>query len=158
MLGSFQLIYFSDCEEMIKIKHLNNIIMSNYPTNYIIHHKSFQMLDTVKGFGTLETYTDQNKSKNLDYSTPKLNIGGTDGFFTAEVKRGIDMFSFISKSKGQSLFQAFQICLQSQPNYQNFIQPYCFPSFSSQVMRDNKTNRPQFLPPVVRATLKKSLF
>jgi hypothetical protein len=49
------------------------------------------------------------------------------------VKRGLEVVSFISKSKGQALYQAFEIFLQQPPNYQNFIQPFCFPSFSPQV-------------------------
>lgn len=62
-----------------------------------------------------------------------MNVGGNEGFFTAEVKRGLEVTNLISKSKGQALYQAFEIFLQQPPNYQNFIQPFCFPSFSPSV-------------------------
>lgn len=75
----------------------------------------------------------QHKSAKLEFTAPKLNIGGNEGFFTAEVKRGLEVSNLISKSKGQALYQAFEIFLQQPPNYQNFIQPFCFPSFSPNV-------------------------
>ena len=62
-----------------------------------------------------------------------MNVGGNEAFFTADVKRGLKVSKLISKSKGQALYQAYEIFLEQTPNYQNFIQPFCFTSFSSQV-------------------------
>lgn len=92
-------------------------------------HKEL-MLDTVKGFATLSSYMD--KDSSLRYEEPKLNMSDNDcAFYNTDVKDvNGQVASFISKSKAESLSQALEAFLQSPANYDNFIQPYCFPTFS----------------------------
>lgn len=88
------------------------------------------LLDVVKGFGCLEVFIDRNRSRKLTYGGPKLNLGGDECFYHTEAKKGLAGANLVSKCKAEALFQTIELFLDKAANYKNFIQPYCFPSFS----------------------------
>ncbi len=93
-------------------------------------HKDL-FIDTVKGFGCLDSYIKKHRSRQLSYSGPKLSIGTDDSFFHAEVRRGLSSRDLVSKSKAESLFQATEFFLDAPPNYSNYYRDHCFPCFGS---------------------------
>lgn len=94
------------------------------------------LLDVVKGFGCLEYYIHRHLSKKLKYGTPTLIVmEDNQGSFVynTTVRQGLLSTNIVSKSKSEALLNALEHLLGETPNYSNFIQSFCHPSFSQKL-------------------------
>ncbi len=103
-------------------------------------HKNI-FLDTVKGVGYVEAYVDRNKSKNLEYSGPRVSVGGTDCFFHTTARRGVHTGDLVSKSKAEALQQCLEFFLESPPTYRSYLREYCFPPLSTNAEEARRRHR-----------------
>ena len=104
-------------------------------------HKNV-FLDTVKGLGYVESYMERNKSKNVEYSGPKVSIGGSDSFYLTSVRRGLQTSELVSKTKAEALHQALEFFLEgAAPTYRSYFREYCFPSLGPGADRVRRRHR-----------------
>ncbi len=85
-------------------------------------------LQTVKGFGLLDSLA------TLDGITCNLVGSSNEYCHTAQVTNVIsktDEGQIMSKSKSELLLKGLEQVLKLNPGYENFVQPYCFPSDSA---------------------------
>jgi len=93
-------------------------------------HKSL-FLETVKGLGTLSAFMEANRGKKLVFNGPDLNIGDTESYFRAEVRRSLQSAELIAKSMAESIHQALEYFVGEQVDFDNYVHSYCNPSLGA---------------------------
>ena len=94
----------------------------------------FSFTDVVKGFGTLETVVQSLEPGKFKYGRPDLEADeeSKESFFTANLTVNSLTQKITSKNKAESIHHALELFLKEPPSYENFIQEFCFPSFSNE--------------------------
>ena len=90
--------------------------------------------DVVKGFGTLETVINSLESGKFRYDRPDLEADkeSKESFVTSNITVNSLPQKITSKTKAESIHHALELFLKEPPSYENFIQNFCFPSFSNE--------------------------
>ena len=97
------------------------------------HRKSGELSELVSGYGCLDLVLEELARHGAAFVGPRLNREPTQTFFTWEYQRGNGGGGGegVAATKASALYNILENLLGVEPDYENFVRRYCFPSSDS---------------------------